>query len=112
MVADEPTTALDPSVQRSILDLFSKLKKNRKIGVVLISHNIDLVKTYSDRIVVFKGGSFLADCDSGHKNHLSFLSKISKKIKNRKYSLLDDFNFYKPVFNYPFIKKKSCFSFK
>ena len=119
LVADEPTTALDPSVQRSILDLFSKLKKNRKIGIVLISHNIDLVKAYSDRIVVFKGGRFLVDCDSGYKKHLSFLSKVSKKIKNRKYSLLGDFSFYKPNFNYPFIKNmvvfhlnNICISFK
>ena len=109
LVADEPTTALDPSVQRSILDLFSSLKKRRKIGVVLISHNIDLIKHYSDRIVVFREGVFLEDSNPDKKNHLSFLSKISKKIKKKKHSSLADFDLYKPSFNYPFVKNMLVF---
>ena len=54
LIADEPTTALDPSVQKSVLDLFKSLVKKRKLSVVLISHNLDLIKKYSNKIYLFK----------------------------------------------------------
>ena len=59
LIADEPTTALDPSVQRSVLNLFTRLIKTRKISIILISHNLDLIMHYSNKVYLFQGGIFL-----------------------------------------------------
>ena len=57
LIADEPTTALDPSVQASILELIKKLKHNRNMSVLFISHDLHVVKEIADFIVVMKSGS-------------------------------------------------------
>jgi len=57
LIADEPTTALDPSVQASILALIKKLKNNRNMSVLFISHDLHVVKEIADFIVVMKAGS-------------------------------------------------------
>jgi peptide/nickel transport system ATP-binding protein len=57
LIADEPTTALDPSVQASILALIKKLKNNRNMSVLFISHDLHVVKEMADYIVVMKSGS-------------------------------------------------------
>ncbi len=56
LIADEPTTALDVTVQKSILDLLSKLQKERGLSMIFISHDLDLVAQVSDDItVMYKG---------------------------------------------------------
>ncbi len=57
LIADEPTTALDPSVQASILELIKKLKAQRNMSVLFISHDLHVVKEIADFIVVMKSGS-------------------------------------------------------
>jgi peptide/nickel transport system ATP-binding protein len=57
LIADEPTTALDPSVQASILELIKKLKNKRNMSVLFISHDLHVVKEIADFIVVMKSGS-------------------------------------------------------
>jgi len=57
LIADEPTTALDPSVQASILALIKKLKNNRNMSVLFISHDLHVVKEIADFIVVMKSGN-------------------------------------------------------
>lgn len=57
LIADEPTTALDPSVQASILELIKKLKNSRNMSVLFISHDLHVVKEIADFIVVMKSGS-------------------------------------------------------
>ena len=52
LIADEPTTSLDPSVQKDVLDLILSLKKERDFGVLLISHDIDLINYFCDRFYV------------------------------------------------------------
>ena len=56
LIADEPTTALDVTIQRQIIDLLKTLRRNRKISIIFISHDIDLVADISDRILVMYGG--------------------------------------------------------
>lgn len=59
IIADEPTTALDPKVQKSILDLLhSKVKENGS-SLVLISHDIQTIAPYCDAISVFKNGTII-----------------------------------------------------
>lgn len=56
IIADEPTTALDPQVQRSILDLLHRLVTQHNKTLILISHDIHSIKDYCDEIAVFRSG--------------------------------------------------------
>lgn len=56
LVADEPTSALDVSVRAEVLDLIESLVVERGMGLILISHDLDLVAAYSDRVVVMYSG--------------------------------------------------------
>jgi peptide/nickel transport system permease protein len=56
LIADEPTTALDVTIQRQIISLLRDLREKRRISIIFISHDIDLVAEISDRIIVMYGG--------------------------------------------------------
>lgn len=56
IIADEPTTALDVTVQAQIMDLLVKIKAETGAGVLLITHDLALVSTYADRLAVMYGG--------------------------------------------------------
>ena len=56
LIADEPTTALDVSVQRQILDLLLELKRQRRMSVLFISHDLSLVGELADEVVVMRQG--------------------------------------------------------
>ncbi len=56
IIADEPTTALDVTLQKQILDTLSNLKKDLDMSMILISHDIELIKRYCDQIIVMKNG--------------------------------------------------------
>lgn len=64
LIADEPTTALDVTVQQQILDLIKELKDKFSMSVLLITHDLGIVKKYADNIVVVKDGEVIesADC--------------------------------------------------
>ncbi len=56
LIADEPTTALDVTIQAEIVELLKELKKNRKLAVIFITHDIELVSRLADRIIVMYNG--------------------------------------------------------
>ncbi|MES1964913.1 dipeptide ABC transporter ATP-binding protein [Psychrobacter sp. AH5] len=56
LIADEPTTALDVTLQHEILSLLNALKAEHNMAMVLISHDLNLVKRYSDEIIVMRQG--------------------------------------------------------
>ena len=56
LIADEPTTALDVTVQRQIMDLLARLQQRQKMSVLFISHDLGLVGEISDRVVVMRSG--------------------------------------------------------
>jgi peptide/nickel transport system permease protein len=56
LIADEPTTALDVTIQKQIVTLLKTLRRKRSISIIFISHDIDLVADISDRIMVMYGG--------------------------------------------------------
>jgi len=59
LIADEPTTALDVTVQKTILDLMSGLKEKYGTSMIFISHDLGLVKEISDRILVMYQGEII-----------------------------------------------------
>lgn len=59
LIADEPTTALDVTIQAQIISLLLKLQKERNLSIIFISHNINLVAQISDRIAVMYKGQII-----------------------------------------------------
>lgn len=59
LIADEPTTALDVTLQHEILHLLDQLKRERGMAMVLISHDLNLVRRYSDDVIVMRAGKVL-----------------------------------------------------
>lgn len=56
LIADEPTTALDVTLQAQILALLKSLQRSRNMAIILISHDLNLVHRYADQVVVMKQG--------------------------------------------------------
>lgn len=56
LIADEPTTALDVTIQAQIVELLADLRNKRGLSIIFISHNIDLVALLCDNIIVMYGG--------------------------------------------------------
>ena len=57
LIADEPTTALDVTIQRQILELIARLKDKLRMSVLFISHDLGVVGEIADRVVVMRGGT-------------------------------------------------------
>ena len=56
LLADEPTTALDVTVQAQIMELISRLKEEREMSIILISHNMGIIAEMCDQMLVMYGG--------------------------------------------------------
>lgn len=56
MIADEPTSALDVSVQMQVLEIMDKLVKERGMGLIFISHDLNLVSSFCDRVLIMYAG--------------------------------------------------------
>lgn len=63
LIADEPTTALDVTIQNQIVELLKKLQAERNLSIIFISHNIDLVSEISDKLIVMYGGLIMEQGD-------------------------------------------------
>jgi oligopeptide transport system ATP-binding protein len=63
IIADEPTTALDVTVQAQILRLLKELQERRNIGVIFISHDLSVVSDIADEIAVMQNGKFVEQGD-------------------------------------------------
>ncbi len=59
LIADEPTTALDVTIQKQILDLLNKLRKKYKMSLLLITHDLGIVKKIADRVCVMEKGKIV-----------------------------------------------------
>jgi len=59
LIADEPTTALDVTIQAQILDLMSKLQKEFGMSILFITHDLGLVDKFSDKVAVMKEGKIV-----------------------------------------------------
>ncbi|MES0880889.1 ABC transporter ATP-binding protein [Roseibium sp. SCP14] len=64
MIADEPTSALDVTVQMQVLALLDDMVRERGMGLVLISHDLQLVSSFCDRVLVMYGGRIMETLDA------------------------------------------------
>lgn len=64
IIADEPTTALDVTIQKQIMDLIDDIKKEFKTTILLISHDLALVSNYADKISVMYSGHIVEEANS------------------------------------------------
>ena len=59
LLFDEPTSALDPELVKEVLDIIRKLKKERKITMLIVSHEMKFVREISDEVIVMENGKIL-----------------------------------------------------
>lgn len=65
LIADEPTSALDVTVQNEVLRILDKLVQDRGMGLIFISHNLTIVSSFCDRVLVMYGGKVVEECRAG-----------------------------------------------
>ncbi|WP_172298995.1 ATP-binding cassette domain-containing protein [Pseudoruegeria sp. HB172150] len=65
LIADEPTSALDVSVQLQVLEIMDKLVSDRGMGLIFISHDLNLVSKFCDRIMIMYAGRIVEVCEAG-----------------------------------------------
>src|SRR5579862_6310971 len=65
LIADEPTSALDAMVQHQVLAIMDDLVRERGMGLILISHNLHLVSSFCDRVLVMYAGRVVETCEAG-----------------------------------------------
>ena len=78
LIADEPTTALDVSIQSQILELIKKLTKERNLAVILITHDMGVIAETADRVAVMKSGNLVEIGET--KKILTIHKKIILKV--------------------------------
>lgn len=79
LIADEPTTALDVTIQAGILDLILELRKNLNMSILFITHDFGIIGKVADRVLVMKEGSII---ERGPKSEILSSSKAdyTKKL--------------------------------
>jgi peptide/nickel transport system ATP-binding protein len=63
LIADEPTTALDATTQREVLALLRRIQRERRMGLLLITHDLRVAFSVCDRILVMRGGVIVEEAD-------------------------------------------------
>ena len=59
IIADEPTTALDVTIQAQILDLMKRLSREYGVSLIIITHNLGVVARYADRVNIMYAGKII-----------------------------------------------------
>lgn len=62
LIADEPTSALDVTVQNDVLRILDDLVTERGMGLIFISHNLTIVSSFCDRVLIMYGGKIMEQC--------------------------------------------------
>lgn len=66
LIADEPTSALDVTVQLEVLDILDKLVRDRGMGLIFISHDLRLVSSFCDRVIVMYAGRVVEELQAAN----------------------------------------------
>ena len=59
LIADEPTTSLDVTIEKEIIDLLMEIKSTEKMSIIFITHNLRIVKQISDYVCVMQNGKII-----------------------------------------------------
>jgi len=91
LIADEPTTALDVTIQKEIIEILKDLQKSENLSILFVSHDLRLVSKISDRIIIMKAGEiieqglnkqiFKSPKENYTKAPLSVIINDSKRLK-------------------------------
>jgi oligopeptide/dipeptide ABC transporter ATP-binding protein len=65
LIADEPTTALDVTIQAQILDLIDALRRDLKMAVILVTHDLGVIASRADRVLVMYAGTIVEAAETG-----------------------------------------------
>jgi peptide/nickel transport system ATP-binding protein len=65
LIADEPTSALDVTVQMQVLAILDDLVSDRGLGLIFISHDLNLVASFCDRVLIMYAGQVVETCAAG-----------------------------------------------
>ena len=88
LIADEPTTALDVTIQKQILDLLDKLRKKYKMSLLLITHDLGIVKKIANRVCVMEKGKIVEQNTTseifGKPKHVYTKKLINSKPREKK----------------------------
>nr|WP_078547771.1 ABC transporter ATP-binding protein [Litchfieldia alkalitelluris] len=93
LICDEPTTALDVTVQAQILELMNSLKKENDMGIIMITHDLGVVAEVCDRVMVMYAGQVVEQADvhelfnNPHHPYTKGLLKSIPKLGSRKEQL-------------------------
>ena len=111
LIADEPTTALDVTVEKALLELLSELQEDLGMSILFITHDLNIVKKFSDDICVMKDGKIV---ESGRVNEIfanpqhPYTIKLLNSIPGNKEKFNSDANILlnaeKVNVNYPILK--------
>jgi len=89
LIADEPTTALDVTIQKQILDLLNKLRKKFKMSLLLITHDLSIVKKISERVCVMEKGVIVEENNTkklfAKPKHIYTKKLIDSEPKEKKF---------------------------
>jgi ABC-type microcin C transport system duplicated ATPase subunit YejF len=117
LIADEPTTALDVTIQAQILDLMTKLKDEVGMSILFITHDLGLIKKFSDTITVMQEGVVVEQGDTksvfSNPQHVYTKKLINSEPSIKQESLagesplisVKDLNIFYPLPNKTFFKK-------
>ena len=100
MIADEPTTALDTTVQVQILDLLLEMREQLGLSILFISHDLAVVSELADRVAIIYAGNLMeilpakslanAACHPYSTGLLATLPTIEKRGRGCRLSMLED----------------------
>ena len=93
LIADEPTTALDVTLQHEILELLDDLKRQQNMAMILISHDLNLVRRYSDDVIVMRQGHTIEQGQTAtvfSQPKAEYTRSLIKQDFGQALSLLDD----------------------
>lgn len=99
LIADEPTSSLDVTVQNEVLEIMDSLVKKNGMGLIFISHNLNLVSKFCDRVMILYKGKIVETCEA---------SKLYEAKHPYTQGLLNSMpNLHKPVKRLPVLNRSA-----
>lgn len=83
LLADEPTTALDPTIQRQVMTIFDKLKQEHGVGILLVTHDLDLAMASCDFTYVMYAGEIVEAIESADFESSAYHPYTRALLKSR-----------------------------